>query len=701
MLRSYHEGLDNIMASIVKNFTDWLDDRTGYKGIVHESLYENIPGGSRWIYITGSMLVFAFVTQAITGLFLWMFYSASSQNAWESIYYLQNEVSGGWFLRGTHHYMAQAMVVLLPLHLLQVILCRAYQAPREINYWLGLLLMLLTLGLGLTGYLLPWDQKGYWATKVATELMSLPPGGAMIQKLVVGGGEYGHFTLTRFFAMHAGVLPAILVGVLGLHLAMFRKHGITAEPSNRRPDEYFWPQQVFKDSFGCLVLLAVVVALVVYKGGADLGPPAEPTESFGAARPEWYYLFLFQLLKKFQSEFVGAIVVPGLVMAFLFAMPIVARIKFMHVVNVVVIICLVVGASYLTWEAIHQDNYAEGREPIDVTQTSDKDAAILHNEHYFASKRFHEATEQAEREYERVKELAQFYGIPTQGAARGLQHDDPETQGPRIFQRNCASCHSYLDPEGHGISGPQQPKYYLRTEEEVEAVGPDAAPNLYGFGSREWLRGLLDPARVDSDDYFERTDRTEMIGFVHDELADLNEADQQALEKLILAVSAEAMLPYQVEADRQDAAAIAEGRTVFAEHEWVDSTCATCHQFRGLASEDEVYAPDLTGWGSAEWLRGMIANPEHESFYGNAGNDRMPAFADSSDPAANLLTYREIDMLVRWIRGDDRDLSRTSATAPELPATASDAETPLEDASDAGDSGAAAPSNPTESVESD
>ena len=161
---------------MLKKLSDWLDDRTGYRQQIHEALYENIPGGSRWIYITGSMLVFAFVTQAITGLFLWMFYSAGSQNAWESVYWIQNEVYAGWFFRGVHHYMAQAMVALLPLHMLQVIICRAYVAPREINYWLGLILLLLTLGLGLTGYLLPWDQKGYWATKVATELMSLPTG---------------------------------------------------------------------------------------------------------------------------------------------------------------------------------------------------------------------------------------------------------------------------------------------------------------------------------------------------------------------------------------------------------------------------------------------------------------------------------------------------------------------------------------------
>src|SRR6516165_7775663 len=191
---------------------NWLDDRTGYKSLVHEALYERIPGGARWRYVWGSTLVFAFTVQAITGIFLWMCYSPSGQSAWESTYWIQHELYGGWLLRGLHHFMAQAMVVLLVLHLMQVVIDGAYRAPREVNFWIGLVLMLLVLGLSLTGYLLPWDQKGYWATRVATNLTSLTPVvGKEMQQLVVGGPDYGHHTLTRFFALHAGVLPALLV----------------------------------------------------------------------------------------------------------------------------------------------------------------------------------------------------------------------------------------------------------------------------------------------------------------------------------------------------------------------------------------------------------------------------------------------------------------------------------------------------------
>lgn len=633
------------IAGLTRSFNNWLDDRTGYRRSVHEALYENIPGGSRWIYITGSMLVCAFVTQMITGIFLWMAYSPGSQNAWESVYYLQHEMQGGWLLRGVHHYMAQAMVVLLPLHLMQVVLSRAYVAPREINYWLGLILMLLVLGLGLTGYLLPWDQKGYWATKVATELMSLPPGGAVMQKLVVGGREYGHATLTRFFALHAGVLPGLLVGVLVLHIAMFRKHGITAKSSPKRPDEHFWPKQVFKDSVGCAVLLAAVIGITIWKHGAELGPPAEPTESYGAARPEWYFLFLFQLLKKFQSEFVGAIVVPTLVMVFLFAMPILARVRYLHWMNVLVLVTLVIGSGYLTYEAWDHDNY-HVRHPQPPKNPA---LAQLHKERTEASIAFHEAQAQAEHEFERVQKLVEHYGIPREGAAVSLVRNDPEIQGPRIFKRNCASCHAYTDAEGKGIRGPAPPA----TEGESTDPVPYGAPNLYGFGGRTWLEQVLDPKLIKTDAMFGATKHHsgEMVSFVESELAELSAEQTAHRDRVIEALLAEAQLPGQAVTDPATLTTLRESLATAIR----DTACTDCHKFHDAG--ELGMAPDLSGYGSREWLLAFISNPAHPRFYGPEGNDRMPAFALTPDrPDQNLLTDQELEMLVRWLRGDDRDL---------------------------------------------
>src|ERR1700734_401213 len=176
----------------MKAILGWLEERTGAGKLTREGLFANIPGGERLRYVWGGTLVFAIGVQFITGIFLWLDYSPSAQTAWESVNYIQNEMWGGWLLRGIHHYTAQVMTVLLVLHLMQVMIDGAYKAPREVNFWFGLILLQLVLALSLTGYLLPWDQKGFWATKVATNIMGIVPVvGRGLQKIVIGGTEYG------------------------------------------------------------------------------------------------------------------------------------------------------------------------------------------------------------------------------------------------------------------------------------------------------------------------------------------------------------------------------------------------------------------------------------------------------------------------------------------------------------------------------
>lgn len=654
---------------------NWLDDRTGYRRQVHEVLYENIPGGARWRYVTGSMLVFAFVTQAITGVFLWMAYSPGSQNAWESVYYIQNEMQGGWLLRGVHHFMAQAMVVLLPIHMLQVIWDKAYLPPREFNFWTGLVLMLIVLALSLTGYLLPWDQKGYWATKVATNLMSLAPLGEYAQKLVVGGSNYGHFTLTRFFGLHTGVLPPLLIGFLVLHIALFRRHGITSHPSASRADEYFWPGQVLKDAVACLLLLVIVLLATVHfdiggvialdlpeaHRGAHLTAPADSVEEYKAARPEWYFLFLFQLLKKFEKdEFLGAIVIPGVIMAYLFLMPLLGRIKIGHYANVSVFLALFVGAGYLTAEALYYDDYDSYVE-FDEAKAAELEGDELakYERPFKAAEEYKEAVRQGEEEYERAKLLIEYYGIPREGALALLQ-DDPETMGPRLFRRNCASCHAYTDAEGNGIAGP--------TLKEGELTG---APNLYEFASRGWIEGILDPERVAGPDYFGHTAHGEdgsMVYFVQEDF----EATAEEKKQIAAALSAKANLPYQSPADAE---AIAAGQTLLVDH------CADCHQVGGEFDGED--GPDLRDYGSHKWIKQFIANPNHERFYGE-NNDRMPAFAEyPDDTSRNLLSDHELEMLVRWLRKADKDLERKLklARGEQGEAESSGADASSEDAS--------------------
>ena len=165
-----------------KQLADWLDDRSGYRHLMKEALDEPITRRRRWHYVFGSALTVIFMVQVFTGLLLMTSYSPSSSTAWGSVFFISHEMWGGWFVRGVHHFAAQAMVVLLVMHLLQVLLAGAYRRPRELNWWFGMALLFLTLGFSLTGYLLPWDQKGYWATKVATNIMGGRPASGPIFK---------------------------------------------------------------------------------------------------------------------------------------------------------------------------------------------------------------------------------------------------------------------------------------------------------------------------------------------------------------------------------------------------------------------------------------------------------------------------------------------------------------------------------------
>jgi ubiquinol-cytochrome c reductase cytochrome b subunit len=592
----------------MKALFDWLDHRTGYRKLVKGALYEHVPGGARWRYIWGSTLTFAIVVQFITGIFLWMNYSPSAQTAWESVHYINDVVPGGWILRGIHHFMAQLMVPLLILHFMQVIIDGAYKAPREFNYWFGLGLLVLTLAISLTGYLLPWDQRGYWSTKVATNLAAgVPVVGDSLQRVVVGDANYGHQTLTRFFALHAGVLPALLVLLIVAHVALFRRHGLTPKLPKKKPDAMFWPDQVLKDSVACLVVMAAVLGLVWYFKGAELSAPANPAEPFSAARPDWYFMGLFQFLKYFEGEQLiwGSLIYPGIAFGLLILMPFLGRWKIGHFFNLFVLFAGLLGFTYLTVVAFRKD----ARDP-----------------HYQA------AVKQARADAARAKHLAKEQkGIPVEGAL-ALLRDDHQTQGPRLFAAQCASCHTY---KGHdGLGAP---------------VKEISAPDLAGFGSRTWLREFMDPAHIETPKYFGNTafvkpkqgdKKSKMVRLILDDVPAYKPDEKAQLDKMLIAISAEAKLPAQIDADIRDAAIIEEGKKLLTD---ITLDCTDCHAFHSIQGGT---GPDFTGYGSAQWLKEFIKNPAHDRFYGKR-NDRMPSFGDSG-----RLSERELDLLVRWMRGE-------------------------------------------------
>jgi ubiquinol-cytochrome c reductase cytochrome b subunit len=537
-----------------------------------------------------------------------MCYSPSSQTAWESVYYIQHHMSGGWLLRGLHHFTAQAMTVLLILHLMQVVIDGAYKAPREMNFLFGVGLLLLVMALSLTGYLLPWDQKGYWATKVSTNLMGIAPVlGPLMQRIVIGGPDYGHHTLTRFFALHAGLLPGATIALVAAHIYLFRRHGLTPKQPLRKPDQKFWPDQVLKDVVACLAVLATVLFFIVkprlFEGaamGAELGAPADPAEPYSAARPEWYFLFLFQLLKYFpgSTEIIGAIILPTIILFIIAVMPFIGNWRLGHVFNVGFLCALLFGAGLLTYLAVRQDR---------------QDAS------YQAGLR--EASENAER----VKELASD-GIPREGAL-ALLENDPLTQGPKLFAKNCANCHRYGGQDGLG----------------TVPADPPSASDLKGFGSRAWVAGLLDPQHVSSTNYFGATKFADgkMAKFVKKNIPQLTPEQHVSLTNIIAALSAEAQLPAQAPMEKGARQQLEQGRAAIVSKEM---RCTDCHQFH--TKDEDATAPDLTGYGSRAWLIAFLHNPGDERFYGKR-NDRMPAFGKESK-----LDQRSIELVADWLRGE-------------------------------------------------
>jgi quinol-cytochrome oxidoreductase complex cytochrome b subunit len=210
----------------------WVDDRLGLTGIYNVVLDRKVPKVNWW-YTLGSASLFLFFLQAVTGIFLAVYYVPSTKDAYNSIQYIMNDVTFGWLIRGIHHWGASLMVLFVFLHMLRTFFYAAYKFPREITWLSGVILLLATLGMGFTGYLLPWNQRSYWATVVGTEIAgTVPVIGDFILRVLRGGNDLSGVTLARFFAVHIWFLPAIIVALIGVHVYLVIRIGITAVPKD-------------------------------------------------------------------------------------------------------------------------------------------------------------------------------------------------------------------------------------------------------------------------------------------------------------------------------------------------------------------------------------------------------------------------------------------------------------------------------------
>jgi ubiquinol-cytochrome c reductase cytochrome b subunit len=592
---------------LLNKFANWLDDRTGYKALLHEALEEPIPGGARWRYVFGSALSTTFMIQLATGLLLMLAYSPSSSTAWGSVFYINNKMAGGWFIRGIHHFGSQAMVILLAMHLLQVLWAGAYRKPREVNWWFGMALLFLTLGFSLTGYLLPWDQKGYWATKVATNIAGgAPVLGPVIQKVVVGGTEYGNQTITRFFGLHVGVLPTLFFMCLFAHIALFRRHGLTpprnAEKLGRGT---FWPEQLFMDSIASLAVFGVLLYLVLSEHGANLDAPADPSSANYPARPEWYFLSLFQMLKYFpgNQEVIGTIVIPTAIMVVLLLLPLFDRImpgKLAHFLACCFVFALIGGGGYLTVEAMRADAANQG---------------------------FQADRKKADGARHRAIELASDVGVPPEGSAYVLRHD-PLTHGRAVLAKKCLSCH-YFDGKG-------QPS----NDTHGKPVStPQVASDLKDYGSYAWVRGLLDHPQ--SVAYFGKVPQCDGMA----EWKKTSKLSKNQLDDVARFVASFAEIPPEMTPEEWlNSPGVADHPGL----EPFNKECGQCHVVaEGMGEGGVRDAPRLFAWGSPQWITRMIHKPGATDLYGYLEKkDQMPAFT------SDQLTENDVTMLVRFLKND-------------------------------------------------
>ncbi len=314
----------------------WLQDRFGWKNIQETLFDRKIPNPKQWgwFYTLGSATMAVFLVQVATGILLAMNYSPSPDHAHESILYIMQQIPMGTFIRSLHHWGASAMIILMLLHMLRIFVMGSYKKPRELTWILGIFLLLITFGLGFTGYLLPWDQKAYWATAVGINIAKQAPiFGPIIAKVLTGGEELGALTLSRFYSFHVLLLPTLLALLMGLHLYLVIYHGISAppHPKGEQPPDYqklksegksFYPYSVFKDVVAVTLVIGILSFLAIYFG-AGLEDPANPNDSSYNPRPEWYFLFLFQMLKLFPGslETVAAIILPTIGVIALLILP--------------------------------------------------------------------------------------------------------------------------------------------------------------------------------------------------------------------------------------------------------------------------------------------------------------------------------------------------------------------------------------------
>lgn len=330
-----------------KRIYDWVDVRLGARELVEKELTGYLlPRNINVWYSMGSILLFIFAMQVVTGILLLIYYVPDSEKAFSSVTAIMNDVPFGWLIRMCHAVGSNMMVLVLLFHMLSVLFMGSYKSPRELNWLSGFILFNLVMGISLTGYLLPWSQLSFWATTVATNSVgAIPVVGQYLVEFLRGGKLVGPPTLGRFFALHVAVIPLTIAALVGLHLFLLERIGVSTPPfglketknpwrgERFRYDDHpggipFFPNYALQDMTSIMVYLALFMAVVFFDPylffPKDAFIAANPYQTPAHIKPEWYFLANYQTLKIFPSEFLG-LSVQGVAMTFLAMLPFIDR----------------------------------------------------------------------------------------------------------------------------------------------------------------------------------------------------------------------------------------------------------------------------------------------------------------------------------------------------------------------------------------
>ncbi|MFW6198191.1 MAG: cytochrome b [Acidobacteriota bacterium] len=285
-------------------FHDWLDERLPLQEAEELARHKTVPSHRfSSIYYLGGMTLFFFLVQVVTGILLMLYYRPSADGAFESVEFIMTQVPFGWLIRSLHSWSANLMVFFAFAHLVTVYFTKAYRKPREITWVSGVLLLFLAMAFGFSGYLLPWNQLAFFATRVGTDIAgSVPLVGEWMLRFLRGGERVTGGTLSRFFGWHVAILPAITTVLLGLHLLLVQIQGMSVPPTERQIAERrrpmrFFPDFALRDLFGWVLALGVLAAIAALFPW-ELGEKADPfAPAYADIKPEWYFMFMFETLK--------------------------------------------------------------------------------------------------------------------------------------------------------------------------------------------------------------------------------------------------------------------------------------------------------------------------------------------------------------------------------------------------------------------